>query len=368
VLGITNLARLAQPLDPPVVSGPVPEEPDRPLVAITQPASATPVAPALVAPTASTAASSPADTGPQWWLLYVLNGDLWVTGGEAPTQMTQAGTLGQPAWVEGALLYTQHSRNASDVWLASADGPPQPITHNTSTAAAQSHWATQPVLLPGGERAYVLGDFNKSATGAGNLAIWQLTLSSGAAVQVSYPPAYGGGDQDVTINPQNPKQIIFTRYSYDSNAQMVEQLQWFDLAEKTVVALTPPDQSARQANISPDGSQVAFVEHGDGTQQDLYIADLQLTGTKAELVNVRQVATGLIANPVWSPDGGSLAYIGLTNDQFQLWLIGIDHEADGTETFQPPKQLTKGPAIDATSRPVFLSADQADAVRQWLTQ
>ncbi|MBV9896512.1 MAG: PD40 domain-containing protein [Chloroflexi bacterium] len=302
----------------------------------------------------------------RWSLLYVLGGDLWQTTPEGPLQLTHDGHIGQPALGEGALAFVERSRNASDIWLASADGPPWPITRNSVPTISQNHWATQPAFLPGRQRLYGLGDFNKSTTGVGDLAVWELGLDLTPPVQITRPPAYAGGDQDVTIDPVDPRQIVFTRYAY-AGSQLIEQLQWLDVSTDRLVPLTPPDQSSRQATYSPDGTSLAFVQRTDGAQENLYVAHLQLADIGPHLEDPQHVATGVIANPVWCPDASSLIYIAMAGDRFEVWSVDVQRDADGAETFGGPRQMTNGPGVDASSRPVCTTPELADQVRQWLT-
>jgi len=362
LLGLRNLAILAQigvsPRTPAGASGAGPPPPTL-TAADRRPA---PTVDAASRPTASTPVVA---AGVPWSFLYVISGDIWeISLGEA-TQLTQNGQLGQPALGDSGLGFIERQRNTSDLWLAAPGGPPEPITRDASTIISQNRWASQPVFLPGRQRAYILGDFNKTTTGVGDLAVWELSLADGAVVQITRPPGYGGGDQDVTVNPHNPQQIIFTRYGYAGN-QLVEQLQWLDVAGDTAVPLTQADQPARQASYSPDGTKVAFVQGGDGSHENLYVGSLTVTRGQPQLDGVREVATGVIANPVWTPDGNGLAYIALTNEQFQLWFVDIRRAGDGTEAFGQPRQITTGASVDATSRPVNLTRAQADEVRQWL--
>ncbi|MBV9602953.1 MAG: hypothetical protein JOZ87_39745 [Chloroflexi bacterium] len=320
--------------------------------------------PTRVAPTAVVATPQPLSAPNSAWL-FVIDGNLWEINGGAPFQLTDGGSLGQAALGDDALVFVERSRNASDLWLASSQGPPRPITRNVSSSASLSHWTSQPVLLPDRQRLYALADLNKASTGEGDLAVWELSFGQIAPVQITSPPAYGGGDQDVTVSPEDPRQIIFTRYAYDGE-QLVEQLQWLDVSTRYPVALTPPDQAARQASYSPDATEIAFVARGSGSQEDLYVADLQVSNGRAELDEPRQVVSGVIANPVWTPDGNSLGYLALTANGFQLWSVDIRRSADGTESFGDPRQITSGASLDATSKPVPVSRDQADQVRQWL--
>jgi Tol biopolymer transport system component len=297
--------------------------------------------------------------------LYVVDGNMWVAGGSTPQQLTGDGSVGQPALGDDGLAFIERTRNASEVWLATSDGPPRLITRTTAPTASQSHWASQPVFVPGRQRLYVVGDFNKASTGPGDLAVWEVSLDQAAPIQITSPPAYSGGDQDVSVDPQDARKIIFTRYAY-SGSQLVEQLQWLDVSTDNLVALTGPEQSARQASYSPDGREIAFVQQSAGSQEDLYVAGLDTTGGHAKLLEPVQVATGMIANPVWTPDGAALAYVALTANGFQLWSVDVLRDASGAETFGTPRQLTSGASIDATSRPIFLTLQQVDDIRQWL--
>lgn len=326
---------------------------------------ATPVP--LVNVAGASALGTTGDTAGRWSFLYVIGGDLWMADGSSQFQLTQGAQIGQPAFRDDTLAFVQRDRNASDIWLASADTPPRPITQNTSTVISQNHWATQPVFIPGKQQLFVLGDFNKDSTGPGNLAVWELSLQEKSVVQITRPPAYAGGDQDITVNPEDPRQIVFTRYAYNST-RLIEQLQWMDVTSKGLVALGQPDTPSRQASYSPDGSSIAFVQAGQGTAQDLWVAGLQVLTDGPQLVDSRLVVTGLIANPVWSPDGNELAYIGLAKDQFQLWTVTVNRNSSGgIESFGQPTQITSGPPVDAMSRPVYLTREQSLRVRDWLT-
>jgi hypothetical protein len=367
--GTLGLNRLAEVAPPRMAATPTPIASALP--AAPTPVPAQPVAPRPVTSTpvprsdaVATPTPEPVDPNRPSWL-YVIDGNIWVAGGKLPQQLTTDGGVGQPTLGDGGLAFVERTRNASDIWLASPDAPPRAITRSSAPSAALSHWASQPVFVPGRQRLYVVGDLNKASTGPGDLAIWEVGLDKSQPVQITHPPAYSGGDQDVTINPEDPRQIIFTRYAY-VGAQLLEQLQWLDVSTNRLVPLTQNDQAARQASYSPDATEIAFVQHGAGAQEDLYLATLDTVNGRAQLGNPRQVASGMIANPTWTSDGAALAYVAQTAHGFQLFAVAVVHDASGEETFGAPKQLTEGPSIDATSRPVFLTLEQADDIRDWL--
>jgi hypothetical protein len=360
-LGLNSLASLAAT----AVTAPPPTHIP---IRMVPPTSVAP-APTSIAAVSSTRAPAVAPTHPPLpvdttaWL-YVAGGNLWEITGGSPFQLTNDGGISQAALGSDGLVFVERSRNASDLWLANGDGPPRALTRNAAASASQSRWASQPVFIPDRERLYLLGDFNKSSTSAGDLAVWELSLAQDPPIQITNPPAYAGGDQDVTVNPEDPHQIIFTRYVYQGS-QLVEQLQWMDVTANTPIALTPADQSARQASYSPDAKEIAFVRHGSGSEENLYLADLQVSNGRAEIDESRQVVSGIIANPVWASDGKALGYLALTGDGFQLFSVDVRRDTDGTEMFGEPRQITSGSGLDATSRPVFLTSAQAGELREW---
>ena len=73
----------------------------------------------------------------------------------------------------------------------------------------------------------------------------------------------------------------------------------------------------------------------------------------ATLVDPGEVATGMIANPVRTPDGSTLACVALTANGFQLWSVDVQREASGAETFGVQRQITRGTSVDGTSPPMF---------------
>jgi hypothetical protein len=188
-----------------------------------------------------------------WRCLYAAGGDLWLTTGDLSEQITNDGHLAQPAAGPNALAYVEREKNYSDIWFVTGDLAPRRVTQDASPVIAVNHWSAQPVLEPDGQHAYVLADFDKQATGVGGLAIWELDLQRGSARQISHPPAYVGGDQDVTLNPHDGQQIVFTRYQYDATGQLTESLTWLDVRVRSAVPLTPATQATRQAAFSPDG-------------------------------------------------------------------------------------------------------------------
>jgi hypothetical protein len=300
-----------------------------------------------------------------WSLVYAAKGDLWETNGAQTNQLTHNGQLSQPSLDGNTLVYVQRAKNGSELWLAQPRAAPRRITHNTSADVAANHWVAQPVLLPGGRAVDVLSDENKDSTGAGDLAIWRLDLPSGVPRQITSPPPYTGGDQDIAVNPRQPNTLVFTRYAYAANGQLVEGLTWLGAGSDEPITLTSPDHPSRQASFTPDGGLLAFVQT-DGQANDLYVGRIE-TAPQPQLINPQQVATGTIAEPVWRPDGAELAYVALTDRRFQIWTRPIVRNPNGTVTSGTPRQITNGDGVDPASRPVWLTSATAADLPSWLS-
>jgi hypothetical protein len=336
-------------------------EPDLVPTAVAASSIATPVASATAAPTATPVADA------AWSLLYAAKGDLWVTNGAQTTQLTRSGRLSQPSLNGNTLVYVERGKNYSDLWLARPGVAPRRITHNFSSDVTANHWVAQPVLLPGARAVEVLSDENKDATGVGDLAIWRLDLPSGVAHQVTRPPPYTGGDQDVAVDPRQPDAFVFTRYAYAESGQLVEGLTWLNPAgSNDAIGLTTSDHSSRQASFAPDGGLLAFVQTDGPANNDLYVARIETT-PQPQLAGQQQVATGTIAEPAWRPDGAELAYVALADRRFQIWTRPVSRNADGTLTFGPPRQVTSGDGVDSASRPVWLTSAIAADLPSWLS-
>ena len=89
----------------------------------------------------------------------------------------------------------------------------------------------------------------------------------------------------------------------------------------------------RQASVSPDGKQVAYIsdrgsEDGD---VDLWVASLTPPGGTPVHTQVTRIR-GDEASPAWAPDGSRIAFFGVRNGVSGVWVTSIDpgaRSADG---------------------------------------
>lgn len=104
-----------------------------------------------------------------------------------------------------------------------------------------------------------------------------------------------------------------------------------------VLTLWEIGERSAALSLSPDGTQVAFVEHRRRLDSDDYehrVVVVPLDGRGAPRIvadagdiilsseDGRRSGSTAIRRALWSPDGGSLAYLNRTGGQTQLWRVG----------------------------------------------
>ncbi len=108
------------------------------------------------------------------------------------------------------------------------------------------------------------------------------------------------------------------------------QLLWFDRSGKNVGAVAPPGGFANP-RISPDGRRLALEQtDADGRHVDIWVHDFA-TGATSRLT----FGPGLNEIPVWSADGGRIAFGAQTKINFSLF----EKNADGSGASRPLADL-----------------------------
>jgi len=193
---------------------------------------------------------------------------------------------------------------------------------------------------------------------------------------VTYSIAGDGGHRDLSVRPGHPGQIVFTSYKYDaSRTHQVVQLFLQDadaiahapqgtyqpgieeIQKDPAVALTPDqaDLFNMQASFSPDGNTFVYIRKPNPTSNmELYTMpvaeDVTATpndkATEQKALQPYSQSTMLlqsqyISQPIWSPDGKYIAYIGYENNIFNLYVLEVVKEGKTYKKNGDPIQVIK---------------------------
>lgn len=291
-------------------------------------------------------------------IAFARDGNIWVYSGSAAKQLTTVGSVADPAWSPDSqtLAFDKQDKNSADLYLMPyPQGTPKQLSNNASRVVENNLWDMQPDWSPDGLALAFVSDRGRTRTGTLDPAVWEVTITNGARTQLSRSNQYTGGTDFPRWRPGHANQLIYTSWVYESSSlQPYGQVMLLNTSTSNALALTPDAQSAMQPSWSPDGDSVAYI--GRGAHGD-ELRVMSLTNGASSTPNpVSTVAPdtppstvlvqGMVAHPVWSPDGRAVAYVGLKDGSFDLFVqpLGASLQADGQ-----PKQLTAGLHIESAS-------------------
>ncbi|TMF93932.1 MAG: hypothetical protein E6I05_04900 [Chloroflexi bacterium] len=270
------------------------------------------------------------------------------------TQVTAEDGWMQPAARPGdnQLVAVRRQTNSSDLFLLTTGGKQVvQLTRNSTPGPAEgNHWSFYPRFSADGATLFYDYDpksgFNNYQV---DLAIYASPSNpdSRGSLQWTHPNDYTGGD--VYPVPLRGGGLIYVKYSIDDSFKVHSQIWLQKRAGSSGQALTQIELGCTQPALSPDESLIAMVCSGGSNQTaELDVATFDPTtltlGSPATLVSGQ-----LVASPVFSPDGKTIAYLAPSTPggQFQLWTAGSSGPAS-------VRNITKDLGLDSTSPPVWI--------------
>jgi TolB protein len=285
-------------------------------------------------------ASAQAPDGLPGRILFVKDGDLWVTDANGARVLATGGTFSQPSWAPdgGSLAYVYKGNNFADIFVTDDQGQSQTrLTTSQSTVLDNNDWNFRPTWSPDGKFIVFVSDrtsafptltLMNAADGSGRRVLATPGLQEEAVDAVSWSP--DGSQLAVTLfNEPGPTQIALVPLG--------------GVPRQTGRILTSQPGGALDPAWSPDGAWVAYAGH-DGYALEIYA--VHPDGTTV----TRLTADGQLArSPAWSPDGRHLAYLTSRSGFFEVWVVDLQLDGSGVLVASAPRQLTQDLRLDAAS-------------------
>ncbi len=324
----------------------------------------------LIALTACTQASGPVAKDPGKVVpakhfsvtghLYAVKGRrLYQFSGSRVTAIPGATSVKDPAvTLDGArLAYAQIQGQSSVIAVGQSDG--QPMERITPASAPEGAlWASAPAFSTDGRRLAYLTDRGKRPSSPQNLwpndlGVWMYDIVTRTSTRVVTPIDYTGGDSDPTFRPGTSDQLAYTIYLYDGvPLQPVARLALMSTQTRRTSFLSPSLARNFQPSFSPDGKFLAFIRGGP-EGDDLFVMPLAASFAAEPHPYPSEAATlvqaGIVSQPVWAPDGNSLAFLRLVKGSFDLYVLPVSTVA-GVRATGPAVAITQGSFFDADSR------------------
>ena len=239
--------------------------------------------------------------------------DLWSARRAAPVRP-------EVSWRKvGALAVTGALITSVALW-APRTRSPQVAATSGSQSSGETSDSGGSSRSPGGSKRWVAGSGKKAAsvdarggTGTDTTVAAAGMLTGGTEEMLELPPARGAPTFDPSprafLDPD--QMIVFTR---DANSRVQPYLLRPDGTQEALIN----DGPASDAQVSPDGTRVAWVSMKSGTP-DIWVMDIN-GGSPVNLTR----SPFHEADPTWSPDGKRIAYAGNREGDMEIYAMNAD--------------------------------------------
>ncbi|MBV9119864.1 MAG: PD40 domain-containing protein [Chloroflexi bacterium] len=284
-------------------------------------------------------------------IAFTRDANIWVFENGAARQLTNVPGAADPDWSPDGktLAFDRQDKNSADLYvLPYPQGPARALTNNANRVIENNLWEMQPAWSPDATSLAYVSDRDRGKTGTLDPAAWRISVATGARSLLRDATQFAGGIDFPRWRPKHQSELVYTSWTYDPQSLQVQGQLTLDGSQAGEPrALTPAGETALQPAWSPDGSTLAYIK--PNAQRNaiwLLTLDDSTSATATPSPAPHLLLQGQFAHPVWSPDGKSIAYLGLKNGSIDLFVqpLNDSHLPDGS-----PTQITSGWHLEAAS-------------------
>lgn len=140
----------------------------------------------------------------------------------------------------------------------------------------------------------------------------------------------------------NGTMITFHVFSDINDIQALGQIYIFNLNTNEIKRLTDKSENARFPSWSPNSAEIVFE---DSTEKEKPSRIFTMSLDNTEKTEISENIEGYHRQPIWSPDGKSIAFVSATSDKEDIWTINVVNKE--------AKKITNTPVGRSSARPVW---------------
>lgn len=273
-------------------------------------------------------------------LLFVKDGNLWTWENGGAFERSGGGTWRQPRWApDGSkFAFVYRGTSFSDLFVTRPDGSDQTrLTASQSQILDENRWNFRPTWSPDGRRIAFVSDRPSPAQASIFPNLWIMNADGSGARPVATPGVQQEVVDELSWSPDGTRLAAAIIAGPGTQQIAVVPVGTSGAAR----LITAHANGALDPAWAPAGGWIAYAAR-EGRDVDVYAAREDGSGP------VRLTTTGLARAPAWSPDGRRLAYLSAETGAFEVWVADVQATGSSIE-LRNPRQLTRDLGLDAPS-------------------